>query len=198
MIIFVFYIFIQMMKKTFLVIIIFASLIACNKSTPEQIKTPSENTEKMIPEKTTASTFGLDALNEKLKSIDGKTVSLKEVLNQHKGKPILIDVWASWCPDCIEGMPKLHELQKQYDLVYLFLSYDKTEEAWKEGIEKHKTIGENFLIQSAWKDGDFRKAIELDWIPRYILVDQEGNIAHFRAIEADDIELITKIKSLTK
>lgn len=187
-----------MMKKTFLVIIIFASLIACNKSTPEQIKTPSENTEKMIPEKTTASTFGLDALNEKLKSIDGKTVSLKEVLNQHKGKPILIDVWASWCPDCIEGMPKLHELQKQYDLVYLFLSYDKTEEAWKEGIEKHKTIGENFLIQSAWKDGDFRKAIELDWIPRYILVDQEGNIAHFRAIEADDIELITKIKSLTK
>ncbi len=198
MIIFVFYIFIQMMKKTFLVIIIFASLIACNKSTPEQIKTPSENTEKMIPEKTTASTFGLDALNEKLKSIDGKTVSLKEVLNQHKRKPILIDVWASWCPDCIEGMPKLHELQKQYDLVYLFLSYDKTEEAWKEGIEKHKTIGENFLIQSAWKDGDFRKAIELDWIPRYILVDQEGNIAHFRAIEADDIELITKIKSLTK
>lgn len=188
----------QIMKKIFLAVVVFASLVACNKSTPEQIKTPSENTEKMIPEKTTASTFGLDALNEKLKSIDGKTVSLKEVLNQHKGKPILIDVWASWCPDCIEGMPKLHELQKQYDLVYLFLSYDKTEEAWKEGIEKHKTIGENFLIQSAWKDGDFRKAIELDWIPRYILVDQEGNIAHFRAIEADDIELITKIKSLTK
>lgn len=186
------------MKKTLYTIILFASLIACKKNTAEQIATPTEDIEEMIPEKTTTSAFGQDALNERLKTIDGQTVSLKEVLDQFKGKPILIDVWASWCPDCIEGMPKLHELQKNYELVYLFLSYDKTEEAWKEGINKYKTIGENYLIQSAWKDGDFRKAIELDWIPRYILVDQQGNIAHFRAIEADDTELITKIKNLTK
>lgn len=186
------------MKKTLFAITLFASLFACKKSAELQIKTPTENTEEMIPDKTTTSAFGRDALNEKLKTTDGKTVSLKEVLDQYKGKPILIDVWASWCPDCIEGMPKLHELQKEYELVYLFLSYDKTEEAWKEGIEKYKTIGQNYLIQSAWKDGDFRKAIELDWIPRYILVDQQGNIAHFRAIEADDTELITKIKALIK
>jgi len=143
--------------------------------------------------------FDPKALSQDLVTLDGKVISFGEVLQQHKGKIVLIDVWASWCPDCIEGMPKLHKLQQNFPKIsYLFLSYDKTEEAWKNGIEKFKVRGENFLIHSDWKTGEFRKTIDLDWIPRYILMDQNGKIAHYRAIEADDPELIAKIKELTQ
>lgn len=168
------------MKKIITVFGVMCILLSCKKE-----ETPTE--------------FTQEALSQELLSVDGNIITFEEVLNQHKGKPILIDVWASWCPDCIKGMPKVHDLQNQFtEVVYLFLSYDKTDESWKNGIEKHKTIGENFLIQSDWKTGEFRKAIDLDWIPRYILVDQNGEIAHYNAIEADNKELITKIKALTR
>src|SRR5690606_35861132 len=143
--------------------------------------------------------FKQSALSQELLTTEGNLTTFKDVLSGYQGKIVLIDVWASWCPDCIEGMPKVHQLQSEFqDVVYLFLSYDKTEEAWKNGIEKLKVVGENFLIQSDWKTGEFRKAIDLDWIPRYILVDKSGKIAHYRAIEADNQELISKIKELTK
>lgn len=166
-------------------------LLGCKKQ-----ETPTDESLTEIKAKTE---FERDALTQNLFSFDGNIVSFGNVLDESKGKPILIDVWASWCPDCIEGMPKLHHLQEKFpQLTYIFLSYDKSEAAWKNGILKHKVTGEHYLIQSDWKTGEFRKAIDLDWIPRYILVDKNGKIMHYRAIEADEPELIAKIKELTK
>lgn len=141
--------------------------------------------------------FTAEALASKMKSLDGKEVAFKDILQQHKGKTIVIDVWASWCPDCIKGMPKVHALQKQFpDVVYLFLSYDRFDEKWKQGIEKYKVVGENYHVGTSMKEGTFASAIKLDWIPRYMVVDKNGNIALFKAIEADDAKLIETLKNL--
>ena len=52
-------------------------------------------------------------------------------------RDILIDVWASWCKDCIKSLPKLKELQSSYpNLDYIFLSLDKSQKAWRRGIER--------------------------------------------------------------
>ena len=37
-------------------------------------------------------------------------ITFGEVLEAHKGENIFIDVWATWCKDCIVGMPKLKML----------------------------------------------------------------------------------------
>lgn len=181
------------MKKMFFILVICLSFLACKQ---ESNQTTENNV--MTEDNTPENSFRAEALTQKLKSFKGHSTTFGEALSQYKGKLILVDVWASWCPDCIKGMPKLHELQKQFDLVYMFLSYDKTEEDWKAGIQKYQVNGEHFLIESDWKTGKFRKAIDLDWIPRYILIDQNGKIAHYRAIEADDQELINTIKKLTQ
>jgi len=46
--------------------------------------------------------------------------------------------------------------------------------------------------------GVFGSSINLDWIPRYMIVDKEGKIALFKAIEADDEKLIATLKEQVK
>jgi thiol-disulfide isomerase/thioredoxin len=58
--------------------------------------------------------FTRETLDSKMTSLDGKEIAFKDILAQYKGKTVVIDVWASWCPDCVKGMPKVHELQKQF------------------------------------------------------------------------------------
>lgn len=142
-------------------------------------------------------TFSAETLNSTMTSLDGKEIAFKDILAKYKGKTIVIDVWASWCPDCVKGMPKVHQLQKQFpNAVYLFLSYDKTEESWKKGIEKNNVNGENYHIGNNMKKGAFSEGIKLDWIPRYMVVDKNGKIALWKAIEADDEKLIATLKKL--
>lgn len=168
----------EKMKKLLLLPILLFAVISCTQAQQPTSFTP-------------------EALNSKMTSLDGKEIAFKDILNQYKGKTVVIDVWASWCPDCIKGMPKVHSLQKQFpEAVYLFLSYDRVDEKWKNGIEKYQVKGENYHVGKSMKEGAFAESVKLDWIPRYMVIDKTGKIALFKAIEADDEKLIAILKKL--
>ncbi|MBP9793258.1 MAG: TlpA family protein disulfide reductase [Flavobacterium sp.] len=142
--------------------------------------------------------FSEEALAQKLVSHSGKEISLKDILKQHEGKTIVMEAWASWCSDCVKNMPKLKELQAENpEVAFVFLSADKTTEAWKVGIEKHAITGDHYLMPGGMK-GDFGKAINLDWIPRYIIIDKTGKVKLYRAIETDHEKVSTLLKTLGK
>lgn len=125
-------------------------------------------------------------LNETYINLEGDSVSFKEILSAHQGKQIVIDVWASWCRDCIVGLPKLKALQAEKSAaVYLFLSADRNIETWKRMIEKLNIEGEHYFMPNGTK-GLLGKLVDIDWIPRYLIVDSEGQIELFEAIVADD------------
>ena len=129
--------------------------------------------------------FSKEALSETLLSTDGNQVAFKNILKKHKGKTLVIEVWASWCGDCVKAMPKIKELQANNpDVAYVFISMDKAADKWKFGIEKHELKGDHFMANDQMK-GVFGKAIDLDWIPRYIIIDKTGKIVIYRAIETD-------------
>lgn len=133
--------------------------------------------------------FSPEALADTFTDENGSAVSFSKILETYKGKQIVIDIWASWCKDCILSMPKLKQLQaNNKETVFLFLSLDKSEKAWKNGIEKYKVEGAHYFMKSGWK-GDFATFLDLDWIPRYMVVDKTGNISIFRVIKADDKKL---------
>ena len=109
---------------------------------------------------------------------------------------MVIEVWASWCGDCVKAMPKLKELQANNpDVAYVFISMDKTVDKWKAGIEKHEMKGDNFMANDQMK-GVFAKAIDVDWIPRYIILDKKGKIVLYRAIETDFDKINETLKNL--
>ena len=131
-------------------------------------------------------TFSEEALNETFTSIDGNDIKFKSVLEHYQDKTIFIDVWASWCGDCIKALPKVEALQSEYpEIIFLFLSIDKTEINWKKGINKHKINGEHYFLKSGW-NGEFGDFIDLDWTPRYLIIDKNKNIKLFEAIKAED------------
>ena len=142
------------------------------------------------------SAFSKEALAETLLAADGSQISFQDIIKKHEGKTIVIEVWASWCGDCVKAMPKFKELQANNpDVAYVFISMDKTVDKWKSGIEKHELKGDQFMANDQMK-GVFAKAIDLDWIPRYIILDKTGKIVLYRAIETDFDKINETLKSL--
>jgi hypothetical protein len=83
-------------------------------------------------------------------------------------------------------MPKIKALQKEYkDVTYIFLSLDRTQDAWKNSIKKYNVNGEHYYMQSGW-DGPFGEFVDLDWVPRYMIIDAEGSIKLFEAVKVND------------
>ncbi|WP_348812709.1 TlpA family protein disulfide reductase [Flavobacterium maritimum] len=142
------------------------------------------------------SAFSKEALAETLLAADGNQIAFQDIIKKHEGKTVVIEVWASWCGDCVKAMPKLKELQANNpDVAYIFISMDKTVDKWKSGIEKHQLKGDQFMANDQMK-GVFAKAIDLDWIPRYIILDKTGKIVLYRAIETDFDKINETLKSL--
>ncbi len=139
--------------------------------------------------------FSVEALANKVAGLDGKSTTLGQVLEDYRGQAVVIDVWASWCGDCIKGLPKVTALQQSTEgqkVQYLFLSVDDDKGRWKRAIKKHDIQGAHYLLDGGWKS-DFGNFLRLDWIPRYVVVDPQGKVALFKAISADDPKILKAI-----
>lgn len=140
--------------------------------------------------------FTKTALDTKLLSAEGKEVAFRDIVSKYRGKTVVMEIWASWCSDCVKAMPKVKELQKNHpEATYLFVSMDKAEDKWKAGIEKHELKGDHYWAADGMK-GNFGKSIDLDWIPRYVVIDKSGKIALYRAIETDFDKIDSTLKNL--
>ena len=104
----------------------------------------------------------------------GGTTSLDDL----KGKFVYIDVWATWCGPCKREIPFLKEVEKEFhekNIAFVSISVDKLEahEAWKTMI-KEKELGGIQLF--AGTDNQFTGDYQIDGIPRFILIDDKGNV----------------------
>jgi thiol-disulfide isomerase/thioredoxin len=140
--------------------------------------------------------FSKEALSKKLITPENKEVTFKSILKNHKGKVTVIEIWASWCGDCVKAMPKVKDMQANNPTVdYVFISMDKAFDKWQIGIEKHELKGDHYWATDGMK-GEFGKTIDLDWIPRYIVIDKKGKIEIYRAIETDFNKINETLKKL--
>jgi len=144
----------------------------------------------------TPTEFSKEALNDQVTSLDGTVSTFKEVVNLYKGKKVVVSVWASWCADCIKGLPKVKQLQKEFpEVVFLFLSVDERTNSWKKGIQRFVIKGEHHNLPKGMKDGELVDFLHLSWIPRYLVLDKKGKIILYKAIKSSDKRIVEALKS---
>lgn len=128
--------------------------------------------------------------------VNGKNVSLDDL----KGKYVYVDVWATWCGPCKREIPFLKELDSQYkgkELAIVSLSIDKMEhkEKWLNMVKQENLQGIQIMADNEW-NSEFVSAYNITGIPRFILIDPEGNIFDANAPRPSDPRLQDLLKSL--
>ncbi len=106
-----------------------------------------------------------------LKDIDGRDVSLSSL----RGRVVLINFWATWCPPCRSEMPSLNSLYKEYrgkGLVVLAISTDRRMSDVKDYVSK------NIFEFQILLDPDMRvsRRYKVFSIPTTFLIERNGVI----------------------
>lgn len=93
--------------------------------------------------------------------------------NDAKGRVVIVNFWATWCPPCIAEMPHLEKLYTDYkDQVLFLLVSNETPET----IAKFKTK-HNYDFKVYASMSEVPKELETTAIPRSFILDKNGNIA---------------------
>jgi len=129
-----------------------------------------------------------------LENFNGSTTSLDDF----KGTYVYIDVWATWCGPCKQQIPFLKKVEEAYhdkNIVFVSLSTDRQNKykTWRKMVEDYEMGGVQLF---AGDDHSFAQAYQINSIPRFILVDPEGNIVDANAPRPSDPNLIALFDSL--
>lgn len=154
------------------------------------------NTEaKSINDKTIVSlSSDKKAADFKLKTLEGKEIKLSD----YRGKIVIVDFWATWCPPCRKGIPDLISLQEEYkkDLVVIGISLDQ-----QNTIKDLKPFIENYKINYPVVLGDEKVVKDyggINAIPTSFIIDQKGNIVDSHVGLVPKTVYADQIKSLLK
>jgi len=128
-----------------------------------------------------------------IEGINGQSSTLKTLIAANSGKTIYIDYWASWCAPCIREMPASKTMTKQYaneDIVFIYISTDRRQSDWKKSIEKNDlNQGVHFRITNA-NNSKGLEELNIPFIPRYMIYDQQGKLANNDAPRPSEGELL--------
>jgi len=136
-----------------------------------QTRSVSVKTGVVEPERTGVAWEDTKAPDFTLADLDGHSVSLSSL----RGKVVLISFWASWCPFCVQDMPLIDQLQKEYGKQGLVVMGINLEDA---GTARAfmKAHGYNFkTVVDA--DDQVSQLYEIEVLPTVIVIGRDGNIA---------------------
>lgn len=128
-----------------------------------------------------------------LKDLAGKTHKLED----YRGRVVLLNFWASWCPPCRAEMPSMQRLkEKMAGKPFTILAIDMGEEA--EVVSAYvNTLKTDFTVLLD-SDGKALKSWKVFAFPTSFVLDGNGKIRYslFGATEWDEADAVQKINSL--
>jgi thiol-disulfide isomerase/thioredoxin len=92
-----------------------------------------------------------------------------------RGKVVLFDFWATWCPPCRESVPTIKNVKKKFaskGLVLVGISSDDDEDVWRTFIESKQMDWQEYIDLA----GNLNEAFKIESIPTYIVIDKDGVI----------------------
>lgn len=126
-----------------------------------------------------------------LATLDGKKVSLSDF----KGRPVLVNFWATWCAPCKIEMPWFEEFQKQYsaqgfEILGLTVDVDEGKDAIEKAVKK-TGVDYPILLTDAKVQKDYGA---LDYLPVSFYVDRNGVVVEETAGLGSKDEIEAHIK----
>jgi peroxiredoxin len=121
-------------------------------------------------------------------TIDGKKISL----NQLKGKYVLLDFWATWCPPCLAEMPFIKEIRKKYPtekLVIIGVSWDHDSKKLEAFVKNQKINWPHFYDRNE----EISRLYGIEAIPTLILIDKEGRMIYKSDLVQSDKDKLSKV-----
>jgi thiol-disulfide isomerase/thioredoxin len=120
----------------------------------------------------------------------GGTTSLDDL----KGKYVYMDIWATWCGPCIAEIPSLKKTEKLYhgkNIEFVSISIDnkRDHEKWQKMIVDKELGGMQLFADNNW-ESQFIQDYLIKGIPRFILLDPEGNIVSANAPRPSSEKLV--------
>jgi peroxiredoxin len=125
----------------------------------------SDNPVQQVPIET-----GLAAPDFTFPGIDGKMVKLSD----HRGKIVLVNIWATWCPSCVDEMPSMEKLYQKLQgekFEILAVSIDSLGATAVEPFMKKYHLTFPALIDSA---GAIRMGYRTTGVPESFIIDKNG------------------------
>lgn len=146
--------------------------VGCNTGVKEQSSNDSisnkSNTEEVQEAKLVEKA---NNINASFKNINGETVSLQDL----KGKVVVMNFWATWCPPCIAEMPslqKLHEeLKAEKDIVFMAIEVDQDIDKAAKFMAKNK-----YTLPLYTVDAELPEELMSNSIPMTVIFAKNGDI----------------------
>lgn len=119
---------------------------------------------------------GTPAPDFQLQTPNGKTLKFSEFA---KGKYVVIDFWASWCPDCRKDLPEIIRLYQKFHksgVEFLGVSFDTDMEKWTSYLEQAGVPYPQVSELKRMNQSDVAKAYGVRWIPSIYLIGPDGKV----------------------
>ena len=118
--------------------------------------------------------------------------------NSFRGKTVVLDFWASWCPDCRKDAPEIVRLYNEYHpkgVEFIGISMDTDVQAWRNAIQKYGIVYPQVSELKKFKETDISKSYGINWIPSIVVVDKDGKVLLSTVLSSKVDQLL---KELTK
>ena len=122
-------------------------------------------------------TPGMPFIDFTQKDINGEDFKMSSVFG--KAKVVILDFWASWCPDCRKENPQLVALYNEFKnkgLEIVSVSLDNDEAAWKKAVEADKLTWKNHVSDLKGWNNDVARQYTIAFIPQQIIYNEKGNL----------------------
>ncbi len=119
---------------------------------------------------------GTEAPDFKMVTPEGKKFQFSKWA---KGKTVVLDFWASWCPDCRKEAPevvRLYEAYHPYGVEFLGVSMDTDVEAWKSAIAKYGIAYPQVSELKKFRETDIAQSYGVKWIPSMVVIGPDGQV----------------------
>ena len=119
---------------------------------------------------------GTPAPDFSLQTPDGKTIQFSDFA---KGKYVVIDFWASWCPDCRKDLPEVIRMYNKWHemgVEFLGVSFDTDKQKWTDYIVQSGVPYPQVSELKRMNQSEVAKAYGVRWIPSLYLIGPDGKI----------------------